>query len=770
VSVEETIEKLVDSKIAKATSGGSQTVLAEYKGLDSQGKGWVVIAGSTESTPITRATVEASEGDTVSVTVGDGQCIMDANISNPSAGVAGVKVVAQTAQQALDDANTAVMYSEIASDAAAKATQSAEDAQQTADSVHSLAEQAQRDASSASTAAASAQAAAQAANDNLKSVVSGATTVEKAVSVMQTALEAIVDYDPDDDSVTEYFWHDANGAHVLGSESGYRNDITSSGMDIKQVSTEDSVASFGAGGWQVGLDDESHMVGDYHSLQLVDKEGNTYFHVSDLRDASGIAQLTEYHNSDGSNTVEVSQGIVSVVSVKVNRVETSDYVVDPNWIRRIIFSTAPVVGSSIEITYTTDSTLAKAYTFGNRDPHTTIGAYSCAEGYGSAASGVYSHAEGTDSESSGYAAHSEGASTEANGTASHAEGVSTKANANYAHAEGESTYAYGIASHSEGNHVYANGDYSHAGGHSCQANGEYSFAHGYGCFAYGDSQTVIGRWNIDDNNNTYALIIGNGNAGPSIPTVFSNALTVDWSGNVLMDGDVQDLSGDAKYLPLAGGTMTSSLTIKSPNIDRDGSNPSSTAYGNSVIFVDKDGEGIGIVRPYRSTAGQEGVQLIARNEVNGSQVENAIRTGVESDGTRSYAVTAPAAFRNAIGMGGTADYTDKEQTSNVSVAASTWTSIASISLDAGTWVIHGNVMYASNSTGRRFAAISSSSPTSATQRNFCANANAVSGGATSLSTMRIEVLTATTTMHVYGWQNSGNALNATGYIEAVRII
>jgi hypothetical protein len=121
-------------------------------------------------------------------------------------------------------------------------------------------------------------------------------------------------------------------------------------------------------------------------------------------------------------------------------------------------------------------------------------------------------------------------------------------------------------------------------------------------------------------------------------------------------------------------------------------------------------------------------------------------------------------------MGGTADYTDKEQTSNVSVAASTWTSIASISLDAGTWVIHGNVMYASNSTGRRFAAISSSSPTSATQRNFCANANAVSGGATSLSTMRIEVLTATTTMHVYGWQNSGNALNATGYIEAVRII
>ena len=39
MTLESTIEKLVDSKIEKAMQGGSQTVLAEYEGTDSQGKG-----------------------------------------------------------------------------------------------------------------------------------------------------------------------------------------------------------------------------------------------------------------------------------------------------------------------------------------------------------------------------------------------------------------------------------------------------------------------------------------------------------------------------------------------------------------------------------------------------------------------------------------------------------------------------------------------------------------------------------------------------------
>jgi len=42
----------------------------------------------------------------------------------------------------------------------------------------------------------------------------------------------------------EWFWHDANGAHVLGDATGFRNDITSTGMKIVDTETETDVAEF----------------------------------------------------------------------------------------------------------------------------------------------------------------------------------------------------------------------------------------------------------------------------------------------------------------------------------------------------------------------------------------------------------------------------------------------------------------------------------------------------------------------------------------------
>lgn len=200
MTLESTIEKLVDSKIEKAMQGGSQTVLAEYKGTDSQGKGWVVIAGSTESTPITRATVEASEGDTVSVTVGDGKCVMDANISNPSAGVVGVRKVAKTAEQAADDAEKAIMYSQQASSAALSAQASAraagiaaEDARVTAESVRGIAVKAQEDAAAAASAASDAQESADEAHDTAIDAQAAADTAQaSANSAMNSANSALL--------------------------------------------------------------------------------------------------------------------------------------------------------------------------------------------------------------------------------------------------------------------------------------------------------------------------------------------------------------------------------------------------------------------------------------------------------------------------------------------------------------------------------------------------------------------------------------------------
>ena len=59
--------------------------------------------------------------------------------------------------------------------------------------------------------------------------------------------------------------------------------------------------------------------------------------------------------------------------------------------------------------------------------------------------------------------------------------------------------------------------------------GGYSVALGESLYAEGGHQTALGKFNVEDANDTYALIIGNGTDASNR----SDALTVDWSGNVV---------------------------------------------------------------------------------------------------------------------------------------------------------------------------------------------------------------------------------------------
>ncbi len=172
-----------------------------------------------------------------------------------------------------------------------------------------------------------------------------------------------------------------------------------------------------------------------------------------------------------------------------------------------------------------------------------------AEGYMSKAYGSASHAEGWDTEASGFASHAEGESTVADSDYAHAEGMSTQASGSYSHAEGDSTTASGEASHAEGQSTTASGDCSHAeGGDATTASGSYSHAEGCyteaagesshsegeGTIAAGYAQHVQGMWNIEDDDDQYAHIIGNGENGSR-----SNAHTVDWDGNGWYAGTVE---------------------------------------------------------------------------------------------------------------------------------------------------------------------------------------------------------------------------------------
>lgn len=116
----------------------------------------------------------------------------------------------------------------------------------------------------------------------------------------------------------------------------------------------------------------------------------------------------------------------------------------------------------------------------------------------------YAHAEGMDTKAQGIAAHAEGRDTEANKDYSHAEGYMSITEGYASHAEGSETLAYGYASHAEGRGTIAH-DYQH----------------------------VQGMYNLEDEDETYMHIVGNGSAGKR-----SNCHTLDRSGNAWFAGKV----------------------------------------------------------------------------------------------------------------------------------------------------------------------------------------------------------------------------------------
>lgn len=74
----------------------------------------------------------------------------------------------------------------------------------------------------------------------------------------------------------------------------------------------------------------------------------------------------------------------------------------------------------------------------------------------------------------------------------------------------------------------ATGDYAFSEG-SGVASGNHSHAQNKGTIAASSNQTSLGRYNIADGTGQYAVILGNGSADDHR----SNALTVDWQGNIV---------------------------------------------------------------------------------------------------------------------------------------------------------------------------------------------------------------------------------------------
>ena len=100
-------------------------------------------------------------------------------------------------------------------------------------------------------------------------------------------------------------------------------------------------------------------------------------------------------------------------------------------------------------------------------------------------------------------------------------------------ADDEWFYRMGRYAFAEGYDTQSYGPYSHAAGYSSQAKGSCSFAEGKGTIATGKNQHVQGEYNIEDTENKYAHIVGNGTYNNP-----SNAYALDWKGNGTFAGKV----------------------------------------------------------------------------------------------------------------------------------------------------------------------------------------------------------------------------------------
>lgn len=170
--------------------------------------------------------------------------------------------------------------------------------------------------------------------------------------------------------------------------------------------------------------------------------------------------------------------------------------------------TQPVGKQSHAEGYRTHAINNNSHAEGNET--TANGENSHAEGYGTHAIGKDSHAEGYETYATGKDSHTEGYNTQANKDRSHAEGNSTQANGKQSHAEGWKAIANGDNSHAEGRSTIANGENSHAEGYNTQANGYASHTEGWNTIASSEYQNVIGKFNVEDYENKYVAVIGNG--------------------------------------------------------------------------------------------------------------------------------------------------------------------------------------------------------------------------------------------------------------------
>ena len=293
---------------------------------------------------------------------------------------------------------------------------------------------------------------------------------------------------------TSYIVADSTGLMIADMSGGTAtsSNVSSQNVFIDSNSVnirngQNVLAKFGTT-TQIGENGKTRVEVDYHSLKLIDLRNETYFHLSDLRDAYGRLAVEDSFIADGHTRVfDLSYNASNTdYTVTVSDSSGGDA---HTAILNFIFDTAPTEGAIITATYYTTSYDAKAITFGTRLSG-TVGGMSMAIGTANIASNGRSIAIGMRNSATGQGSVAIGRDCKATGEEAFAIGYETEAT-HHAVAQNQGTKASSLW------------------------------------------QTAMGSYNIEDKAGKYALIIGNGDA--DIRRSNAYAVTFDGDEHLALD-------------------------------------------------------------------------------------------------------------------------------------------------------------------------------------------------------------------------------------------
>lgn len=165
------------------------------------------------------------------------------------------------------------------------------------------------------------------------------------------------------------------------------------------------------------------------------------------------------------------------------------------------------------------------------------------------------------------------------------------------------TEASGVGAIAMGGSTFASGNYSTSIGYNCTASGvmsiaigtqnsataQYAISIGRATKASSQYQTALGKFNIEDNQDTYAFIIGNGTGD----NTRSNAMTVDWNGNIGANNIVTSTSvSNTGLISFLNSNSTAVYTTQLPTYDGSvtGGSSGSNRYVVTITYDENEDE------------------------------------------------------------------------------------------------------------------------------------------------------------------------------------